>query len=63
MLTTFNNSFTAAFSDELPKEMKHDLSPHLKSVAALPREVQLHSCSFILTGIMYTSDVNIVLGR
>jgi len=37
-LTTFNKSFAVAFSDELPKEMKQDLPPHVKSVAALPCE-------------------------
>jgi len=45
MLTNFNNSFTAAFSDELLKEMKQYLSSHLKSVVALPREMQIFNCT------------------
>jgi len=39
MLTSFNNSFTITLSDELPKETKEDRLPHLKSIAALPREI------------------------
>ena len=35
MWTDFNNSFNVAFSDELEKELEQNLSPHLKSVAAL----------------------------
>jgi len=31
MLTNFNNSFTAAFSDELQKMLEENLPPHLKS--------------------------------
>jgi len=36
MWTSFNNSFTVVFVDKLQKKMVLDLSPHLKSVAALP---------------------------
>jgi len=39
MLIYSNNSFTVAFSDKLSKEMKQDLPHHLKSVAALSREI------------------------
>jgi len=46
--------------DELQKKLEQNLPPHLKSVVALPCDVQLHSFSFILVRMMYTSlDVNI----
>jgi len=32
------NSFTVAFSDEMPKNLEQHLPPHLKSIAALPCE-------------------------
>jgi len=34
MLTSFNNSFTVAFSDELKKKLEQNPPPHIKSVAA-----------------------------
>jgi len=38
MWTDFNISFTVVFVDELQIKMVLDLPPHLKYVAALPRE-------------------------
>jgi len=39
MWTDFNNSFTYGFVDKLRNMVKWNLSPHLNSVAALPREI------------------------
>jgi len=36
--TNFNNFFTIVFVDELQNKLVLDLPPHLKCVAALPRE-------------------------
>jgi len=35
----FNNAFAILFVGELQKKMVLDLPPHLKCVAALPREI------------------------
>jgi len=51
MLSNFNYSFTAAFSDELQIKLEQNLLHHLKSVATLPCKnvcptVQLYSALF-----------------
>ena len=57
MWTDFNNTFTVVFVDKLQKKMVLllDLTPDLKSVAALPCKIE---CSTVqLYSLLFTADV------
>jgi len=43
----FNNCLTVVFLDELQKKIVLDLSPHVKLVDALPREILMFNCTAI----------------